>query len=169
MKKEEVAAWFSGRLPQDWASGPIEVVGDRDELIVTIPLSEPVVGDDATEEAKATAREARISGFREDSRDKRMKIANEAQRRFGRTVSWAAKSGTDEVLFTHLAAPAMTRLRLTERKVLDTLVESGVARSRADALAWCVRLVGKHESDWLAELRDALGKVREVRQEGPAA
>ncbi len=169
MKIEEVAAWFIGRLPQDWASGPIEVVGDRDELIVTVPLSEPVVGDDATDEAKTTAREARISGFREDTRGKRMKIAAEAERRFGRTVSWATRCGTDEVLFTHLAAPAMTRLRLSERKVLDTLVESGVARSRADALAWCVRLVGKHESDWLTELRDALGAVRAVRQEGPAA
>lgn len=169
MKKEEVAAWFTGRLPQDWAAGPIEVVGDRDELIVTVPLSEPMLGEDPTDEARATARQARISGFREDTREKRMRIANEAEHRFDRKVSWAARCGEDEVLFTHLAAPAMTRLRLNERKVLDTLVEAGVARSRADALAWCVRLVSQHESDWLTELREALGKVREVRQEGPAA
>ena len=35
----------------------------------------------------------------------------------------------------------MTRLRMPERRVLDTLVDAGVARSRSHALAWCVRLV----------------------------
>ena len=49
----------------------------------------------------------------------------------------------------------MTRLRQPQRQVLDTLVDAGVARSRADALAWCVRLVGQHEDDWLGELREA--------------
>ena len=43
----------------------------------------------------------------------------------------------------------MTRLRQPQRMVLDTLVDAGVARSRSDALAWCVRLVGQHEDDWL--------------------
>jgi len=61
----------------------------------------------------------------------------------------------------------MTRLRMPERKVLDTLVAAGVARSRADALAWCVRLVGQHEEGWINELRDALVRVKEVRAEGP--
>ena len=63
----------------------------------------------------------------------------------------------------------MTRLRQPQRLVLDTLVESGVARSRADALAWCVRLVGQHEEDWLAELREAMTAVDDVRGKGPAA
>jgi len=63
----------------------------------------------------------------------------------------------------------MTRLRLPERQVLDTLVDAGVARSRADALAWCVRLVGQHEDDWLAELRTAMESVADVRAKGPAA
>ena len=63
--------------------------------------------------------------------------------------------------------PVMTRLRQPERQVLDTLVESGVARSRSDALAWCVRLVGKHEADWMQDLRDALVHVQKVRAEGP--
>jgi hypothetical protein len=77
--------------------------------------------------------------------------------------------GDERVLFTHLAAPVMTRLRQPERQVLDTLVASGVARSRADALAWCVRLVGQHTDTWLTELREALSAVERVRATGPAA
>ena len=63
----------------------------------------------------------------------------------------------------------MTRLRQPERVVLDTLVEAGVARSRSDALAWCVRLVGEHTGDWLTALRDALESVQKVRDAGPEA
>ncbi len=62
----------------------------------------------------------------------------------------------------------MTRLRQPERQVLDTLVASGVARSRSDALAWSVRLVGQHADTWLAELRQAMKAVDEVRAQGPS-
>lgn len=168
MTHEELSAWFTGRLPDDWSHGPIEVDSDRDEVLVTVPLAEPDLGTEATEAARQTARQARIEGFREDTRSKRMAIAQDAQHRFRRKVSWAAKSGDQVELFTTLAAPAMTRLRMPERKVLDTLVEAGVARSRAEALKWCVRLVGKHSEDWLSELREAMAKVEEVRREGPA-
>ena len=51
----------------------------------------------------------------------------------------------------------MTRLRQPQRQVLDTLVDAGVARSRSEALAWCVRLVAQHEEDWLGQLREAMG------------
>ena len=61
----------------------------------------------------------------------------------------------------------MTRLRQPERQVLDTLVDAGVARSRSDALAWCVRLVGEHADDWLAKLREAMQAVERVRAKGP--
>ena len=63
----------------------------------------------------------------------------------------------------------MTRLRQPERLVLDTLVDAGVARSRAEALAWCVKLVGQHESDWLGELQEAMSRVADVRTKGPSA
>ena len=99
-----------------------------------------------------------------------MKIAREAQHRFERKVSWGvAGSGRHAELWTTSAAPVMTRLRQPQRLVLDTLVDAGVARSRSEALAWCVRLVGQHEDDWLAELRDAMGAVADVRDRGPAA
>jgi hypothetical protein len=70
-------------------------------------------------------------------------------------------------LFTTVSVPVMTRLRMPERSILDTLVAGGVARSRSDALAWCVRLVGMHQADWIQDLKDALVKVEEARSRGP--
>lgn len=96
-----------------------------------------------------------------------MQIADEAESRFQRKVSWGATCGEETVLFTHLAVPAMTRLRMSDRRVLDTLVAGGVAKSRAEALAWCVRLVGKHQEEWIEELRKALVAVEEVRRKAP--
>ncbi len=57
--------------------------------------------------------------------------------------------------------------RQPERQVLDTLVDAGVARSRSDALAWSVRLVGEHAEEWLAKLRSAMSNVDDLRAEGP--
>lgn len=168
MNVDELRGWFAGRLPDGWFTGVPELQIDRDEVIVFGTLAEPVLEENASAEMKASARQSRIEAFREESRDKRVRIAREAERAFRRKVSWGVRLGDDEVLFTHLAAPAMTRLRMAERKVLDTLVDAGAARSRSDALAWCVRLVGQHEGDWLQELREALKRVHEVRQQGPA-
>jgi hypothetical protein len=96
-----------------------------------------------------------------------MRIADEAERRFGRKVSWGAQCADQRHLFTTVSVPAMTRLRLPERQVLDTLVEAGVARSRSHALAWCVRLVAERQDDWLKDLREALKQVQAVRADGP--
>jgi hypothetical protein len=61
----------------------------------------------------------------------------------------------------------MTRLRQPERMVLDTLVAAGVARSRSEALAWAVRLVGEHADTWLTELREAMTRVDDLKAQGP--
>jgi hypothetical protein len=169
MSEQELSGWFAGRVPAGWFEGPPEVVADRDEVVVTGTLAEPEVAGDADDAARDAAREARIAGFREDTRGQRMRIASEAERRFGRKVSWAARCGGLERAFTTLSVPAMTRLRMRERLVLDTLVDAGVARSRSHALAWCVRLVADKQDEWLAGLRDALAHVEEVRRRGPAA
>jgi hypothetical protein len=166
---QQLQGWFAGRLPDGWFTGPPEVTFDRDEIVVVGALAPPELGADATAEARESSIEARIQGFREDTRGHRMRIADEAERRFDRKVSWGVACGDVRRLFTVQAIPAMTRLRLEDRKVLDTLVEAGVARSRSHALAWCVRLVGQKQDEWLAELREALKKVEEVRGQGPAA
>lgn len=166
---EQLQGWFSGRLPDGWFDGAPEVTVDRDEIQVVGTLPVPDLPADASSEARGASLEARIHGFREDTRTQRMAIADEAQRRFGRKVSWGAACGERRQLFTTLSVPAMTRLRLAERQVLDTLVEAGVARSRSHALAWCVGLVAERQEDWLADLRDALARVQAVRSEGPAS
>jgi hypothetical protein len=164
---EELAAWFAGRLPDEWFTGPPEVTADREEILVVGSLADVELTGRPTAAAKAAARSARVDRFREDTRDQRMRIADEAQRHFRRKVSWGADCGGERVLFTTLSVPVMTRLRMDERAVLDTLVRGGVARSRSHALAWCVRLVGKHQGDWIKDLQDALVKVQQVRDEGP--
>jgi hypothetical protein len=164
---DELSGWFAGRIPSGWFEGPPEVTADREEILVVGTLSEPGLPEDAGPEAREAALGSRIAGFREDTRLQRMRIADEAQRRFRRKVSWGAACGDVRALFTTLSVPAMTRLRMEERRVLDTLIEAGVARSRSHALAWCVRLVAERQEDWLSDLRDALRKVQEVRGEGP--
>ncbi len=161
-----VAAWFDGRLPDDWFED-VEVVADREEILVVGTLAAPET--DAAPDDAAEAEAGRISRFREDTRSQRIAIAQEAERRYGRKVAWGAQTGGSREVFTSLSVPVMTRLRMSERQVLDTLIDSGIARSRSEALAWCVKLVGSRTDTWLADLRRAVQAVQEVRETGPAA
>lgn len=158
----DAAEWFAGRLPDGWFDGDPAVVVDREEITVIGKL--PDAGEGETESRAA----GRASRFREETRSERMAIAEEAQSRYGRKVSWGVEVAGEPVLFTHIAVPVMTRLKQPERQVLDTLVDAGVARSRSDALAWSVRLVGEHTEEWLAKLREAMSAVDDLRAEGPA-
>lgn len=163
-----VEAWLAGRIPDDWFTGPVEVIQDRDEITIVGALAPPAAAADDQASAEITAR-GRVKQFREDTRGRRIQIGRELEHRTQRKVSWGATIGDVRVMFTTLAAPVMTRLRQSERQVLDTLVAAGVARSRSEALAWCVRLVGSKSDTWLAELRSAMEQVDEVRRKGPAA
>jgi hypothetical protein len=161
---ESISSWLTGRLPDEWFDGAPEITVDRDEILVVGRLSAPDAGEDAR-----AGESGRIARFREDTREQRMRIAREAEHHFGRKVAWGAVCGETRAVFTSLSVPVMTRLRQPERQVLDTLVDAGVARSRSEALAWCVRLVGEHTGDWLASLREALESVHKVREAGPGA
>lgn len=157
---DDLVAWFSEALPDDWFVAPPAVEHDRDEILVVGDLGDPPGGVPA---------QRQIETFRESTREERMAVADRAQRAFGRAVSWGARCGEVRAEFTTVAAPAMTRLRLAERRVLDTLIDGGVARSRSEALAWCVALVGHHEGDWIRDLAEASEAIRAVRERGPAA
>lgn len=166
---DEAAEWFAGRLPDTWFTGDPTVIVDREEITVIGRLPE------SSEKGSTARAPGRAARFREETRGERMRIADEAQGRFDRKVSWgvevstAAGSDPERILFTHIAVPVMTRLKQPERQVLDTLVDAGVARSRSDALAWSVRLVGEHTEEWLDKLRDAMKAVDDLRAEGPGA
>ena len=194
---EQIRGWLTGRLPGDWFDGAPEILIDREEITVIGHLPSPETraagGGEAAPAKGATAKGAAGKGatargtaeasgagaeaaaidrsrrFREETRDARIEIAREAEHSFGRKVSWGVVCDNYKVMFTTLSSPVMTRLRQSERRVLDTLVDAGVARSRSDALAWCVRLVGEHEDSWLSDLREALRHVEQVRAEGPHA
>jgi hypothetical protein len=162
----EVRGWFTGRLPGDWFTAAPDIQADREEITIVGVLPAPETAGTSDAE-RAVAAEGRIRRFREETRSRRVEIAREAEHKFRRKVSWGVTCADVTEMFTTLSVPVMTRLRQPERRVLDTLVEAGVARSRSDALAWCVRLTGENSDAWLARLRDALRHVEEVRDQGP--
>ncbi|GDY29920.1 hypothetical protein GTS_15530 [Gandjariella thermophila] len=163
---DDAAAWFAGRLPDGWFTGPPEITVDREEIVIVGELP-PLTEEFADDAARSAAESGRISRFREQTRDERIEIARQAEHRYQRKVSWGARIGDTQELFTTQSVPVMTRLRQPERRVLDTLVDAGVARSRSEALAWAVRLVGEHADAWLTELREAMAKVDDLRSQGP--
>lgn len=164
---DDAAAWITGAIPDGWFTGAPEITIDRDEILIVGRLSEPTLDDGASDADRAAAEQGRIASWRESSRDRRIQIARQLEHRYRRKVGWGAVCGGTRDLFTTLSAPVMTRLRQGERQVLDTLVDAGVARSRSEALGWCVRLVGEHAEAWLTDLRGAMGAVDELRRRGP--
>jgi hypothetical protein len=165
---EELRGWFIGRLPDDWFTAPPQIQADREEITIVGVLPAPETAG-ALEAERAAAAEGRIRRFREETRNRRIEIAREAEHKFRRKVSWGVTCADASEMFTTLSVPVMTRLRQPERRVLDTLVDAGVARSRSDALAWCVRLTGENADSWLSRLRAALLQVEEVRDQGPGS
>lgn len=165
---DDAVDWISAALPADWFVAPPEIVIDRDEILIVGRITAPQIPPGATEAEIAAAELARISTFREASRDHRVRLGQQLEHRYRRKVAWGAVAGDTRQLFSSYSAPVMTRLRQPERRVLDTLVDAGVARSRSEALAWCVRLVGEHSDEWLSRLREAMGQVEQLRRQGPA-
>ena len=166
--EDKLRMWFASRMPGDWFASEPDITFDREEISIigVLPLP-PEAASDFSDAERAVAAASHSRRFREETRQQRIEIAREAEHRFGRKVSWGVTCGEKTVMFTTFSVPVMTRLRQPERLVLDTLVDAGVARSRSDALAWCVRLVGEHEDSWLADLREALRHVEQVRADGP--
>jgi hypothetical protein len=169
ISSEEISGWIIGRLPESWFEQSPTVTIDHDEILIIGRLPALDLGDEVDPVAKAAAETGRITRFREETREERMTIAREGQHHFGKVISWGAEIGDTRHIFTHLSIPVMTRLRQSERTVLDTLVDSGVARSRSDALAWCVKLVATNADEWLLKLRKAMESVETIRQQGPLA
>lgn len=166
---EELHGWFAGRLPDGLFLKQPDIVFDDDEILVVGEIPDVELEAGSSETTQASARAARIERFRDQTKRQRIIVAQDAERLFGRKVSWGATCGGVTQHFTTLGVPVMTRLRIADRRILDTLIDAGVARSRSEALAWCVRLVQKHQGEWIQSLRDALQAVEKARQEGPQA
>jgi len=167
-QRQRINAWVMGRLPADWFIEAPQVSVDADEILIVGRLATVELAEGSSAADRATAESARITGHREDTREQRIRIAEEAQGQFERIVSWGARCGDTLEIFTSASVPVMTRLHMPERHVLDTLLDAGVARSRSEALAWCVRLVAKNEEAWMSDLREAFAHVEDVRSRGPS-
>jgi hypothetical protein len=154
--EKDVRAALEPLLPAGWFDGPPALTVDADEILIVGALAAGAPGapDAGT--------------FREATREQRVGVARQLESAFGRHVAWGVTAGGATTLFTGLGVPVMTRLRAPERQVLDTLAAAGVARSRSDAVAWCVRFVSQREGEWLSELRSSLERVGEVRSGGPS-
>src|SRR2546430_13853624 len=93
MDEKELGAikgWFTGRLPDGWFTG-VEVAVEDDQIVVIGNLPEINVG--STPEEKEGAAAGRIARFREETRGNRIGIAQEAEERFKKYVTWGAKLG----------------------------------------------------------------------------
>ena len=82
--------WFAGRLPDGWFTGA-EVTVEDDQIVVIGTLAELNVGSSPEEKEGAAA--GRIARFREETRGARIGIAQEAEERFSKNVTWGAKLG----------------------------------------------------------------------------
>ena len=85
-----IKGWFAGRLPDGWFTG-VDVAVEDDQIVVIGNLAEINVG--STPEEKEGAAAGRIARFREETRGQRIGIAQEAEERFHKYVTWGAKLG----------------------------------------------------------------------------
>jgi hypothetical protein len=148
-----LAEWLGERVPSDWLSGPVEVEVDREEAMIVVPLAPGVAA----------------ASFREATRDQRIRLAQQAEEAFGVKISWGTSRDGRRRLFTTVRAPVAVALAMPERRILDGLVTAGVAADRAEAVAWCVRLVGRHEADWLRDLSDGVASSPPRPRDRPIA
>jgi hypothetical protein len=151
--KTRLETWFESRVPSEWRSGPVELEVDQEEAFVILPRG--VAGDP--------------SSFRNETRESRIRLAQQAEEAFGVKVSWGVSRNGRRQMFTTARATVTVPLAMSERQVLEALVAAGVAQDRADAVAWCIRLVGQHEADWLQDLREALAAAPGAGRERPVA
>lgn len=86
-----IKGWFAGRLPDGWFTGT-KVTLEDDQIVVLGTLPE-LKNVGSTPEEKEGAAAGRIARFREETRGERIGIAQEAEERFKKYVTWGAKLG----------------------------------------------------------------------------
>ena len=82
-----IRGWFAGRLPDGWFTGT-EITVEDDQIVVIGALPDLNLG--STPEEKEGAAAGRIARFREETRGRRIGIAQEAEERFRKYVTWGA-------------------------------------------------------------------------------
>lgn len=84
-------ASLTARLPFDRYAGSQNLETDSDEILVIGDLAERSLAETALDEERVAARRRRIQDFRHTTRERRVKIGQEAEKEFGRKVYWGAR------------------------------------------------------------------------------
>ena len=87
-----IKGWFAGRLPDGWFSG-VEVTLEDDQIVVLGALPDKDLPATSSPQEMEGAAAGRIARFREETRGERIGIAQEAEERFHKFVTWGAKLG----------------------------------------------------------------------------
>src|ERR1700716_3744870 len=87
-----IKGWFAGRLPDGWFSG-VDVTIEDDQIVVVGALPEKDLPTNSSAGEKEGAAAGRIARFREETRGQRIGLAQEAEERFHKYVTWGAKLG----------------------------------------------------------------------------
>ena len=163
----EITGRVRGARAADLHAAVPHIEVDRGEMRVFGDDGAPEVPDGLDAEGIAAAEQARIDRFRVETRDRRIAVARQAEARYGRPISWGATSGATIRHFTTVHAFVPTRLDFEQRRVLDHLVDAGIAKNRGQGLAWCVDLVRQNEEGWLTRLQEALDTLNETADAAP--
>ena len=148
--------WLSAGCRRTFRRRP-EVTVDREKITVVGTLAVPDLAEGASDAERAAALRGRIEGVpRGHPRQAHRDTSSSTEHRTAK-VAWASRS-TGSVLFTTLSVPAMTRLRRPSAPCSTP----GRRRRRevADALAWCVKLVGKHSDGGSRSCAPAMRRSR---------
>ncbi len=161
MQVAELQTQIQERLPEPFAAHAPQIRVYNDEVVIVLQSdTEPEPAEGTT---PRDAELAMIARQRESTRPVRMQLADELQPLLRRSVAWGMRVGSSEMLFTTRSVPVMTRLGRAERELLDTLVAAGVAETRSSALAYIVRAFATEHAEWLADVREAIEQVQQVR------
>src|SRR5438067_13892332 len=87
-----IKGWFAGRLPDGWFSG-VDVTVEDNQIVVVGALPDKDLPATSSSEEKERAAAGRIARFREETRGQRIGIAQEAEERFKKYVTWGGKLG----------------------------------------------------------------------------
>lgn len=158
MDRKQLREWLNEHL-KDLYPEPVEAsITDRELLV----MGRLAADADLSEDDART----RIQEHREESRSKRVELAQELQELTGLAVAWGVRLNDVTAYFSSRGVPVMSRLGRAERDVLDTLIRSGVVRNRSQALSWAIQSFARGRRDWLRQLRDATDSLRDVREDG---
>ena len=111
-----------------------ELTVDREEITVIGRIPAPRLAEGASDAEREAAVQGRIQEFRERTRQARIEVAQEAEHRFRRKVSWGVECGGERALFTHSTMHTLASLLELIRSRSYYLTADGQVPPRPEAV-----------------------------------